>query len=603
MAAFPEGADQAVAAAEALVQEPHGSTVVGIFWFVVIAFMFFAQHHTCDVYFVPAINVFVDKMRGSKSTWLRRWGEESVAGATICALGCNGPELFSNLISLYTGSDAGIGVVVGSEIFNLLVIVGCSVVVAPVVPLQLEWLSFTRDCTFYAISIILLYGALRDRTIQFYESCILLFAAVCYVAAVYFTKDLEDCLNSKSGKSEPLLATSPSDTGEAASPKLKQGPSFQVIPGAPSGTISEKHIGTMHGVKVEVEEIFHGRIVDGHKSHIQGRYVDALANNTGTKTGDELNSQIDAFDRQVSEDLQLESECGTFWGPSLRYRHLKEVVVMGQGVIELEFEKGFMAGFLLEHITLKLTAATSTDRDHLLQHIEKHTLGRAWVHGYDASVKGSWSHLVHNLKDPDMSLFLKVFFCLPEFLIDACLRITLYKVDIKDINLENRWPLCFLGAMGWLAFFSWCMLECANQIHANIPWIPTSFLGITVCAVGTSFPNAVASIILSQQNKPAAAIANALGSNVQNVFLAMAMPWAIFAANYGFKDIPQDVAGIQEGVMWMVGTLLLVVIFVLIPPGFCALSTTYGWILNFVYVIYLVITMGETFGWWPPLMK
>jgi len=599
MASFLEGADQAVAA-EALVQEPHGSTVVGILWFVVIAFMFFAQHHTCDVYFVPAINVFVDKMRGSKSTWLRRWGEESVAGATICALGCNGPELFSNLISLYTGSDAGIGVVVGSEIFNLLVIVGCSVVVAPVVPLQLERLPFTRDCVFYAISIILLYGALRDRTIQFYESCILLFAAVCYVAAVYFTKDLEDWLNSQSGKSEPLLATSPSDTG----PSSAKGNSFQVLPGTPSGTISQKHIATMHGIKVDVEEIFHGRIVDGHKqAHVVGTYVDSTANNSGTKTGGGLNSQVDVFDRQISEDLQLESECGTLLGPSISYRHLKEVVVMGQGVIELEFEKGFMAGFLLEHITLKLTVATSADRDNLLQQIEKHTLGRAWVHGYDATVKGSWSHFVHSLKDPDLSLFLKVFFCIPEFLIDFSLRLTLYKVDIKDINLENRWPLCFLGAMCWLAFFSWCMLECANQIHANIPWIPTSFLGITVCAVGTSFPNAVASIILSQQNKPAAAIANALGSNVQNVFLAMAMPWLIFAANYGFKDIPQNVAGIQEGIMWMVGTLLLVVIFVLIPPGFCALSTTYGWILIFVYVIYLVITTGETFGWWPPLLK
>jgi len=83
----------------------------------------------------------------------------------------------------------------------------------------------------------------------------------------------------------------------------------------------------------------------------------------------------------------------------------------------------------------------------------------------------------------------------------------------------------------------------------------------------------------------------------------MAMPWVIFQVNHGFKDIPQNVAGIQEGVMWMVATLALVVIFVIIPPGFCALSTTYGWILNVVYVVYVVITMGETFGWWPPLIN
>merc|ERR1719443_872348 len=130
-------------------QDPAG-LIMGLGWFLVIALMFFAQHHVCDAYFVPAINVFVKvmKQRGN------RWGEDSVAGATICALGCNGPELFSNLLSLYTGSDAGIGVVVGSEVFNLLVIIGCSVLFAPKSPLDLERVPFTRDCLFYFVSIV-----------------------------------------------------------------------------------------------------------------------------------------------------------------------------------------------------------------------------------------------------------------------------------------------------------------------------------------------------------------------------------------------------------------------------------------------------------------
>merc|ERR1711998_356842 len=78
------------------------------------------------------------------------------------------------------------------------------------------------------------------------------------------------------------------------------------------------------------------------------------------------------------------------------------------------------------------------------------------------------------------------------------------------------------------AVFSACMLKVVENINYNIPALPTAFLGITVCAIGTSFPNAVASVLMAQQNKPAAAIANALGSNVQNVFLAMALPWVIF---------------------------------------------------------------------------
>merc|ERR1711957_1092427 len=104
-----------------------------------------------------------------------------------------------------------------------------------------------------------------------------------------------------------------------------------------------------------------------------------------------------------------------------------------------------------------------------------------------------------------------------------------------------------------------------GQIHYNIPVLPNSFLGITVCAIGTSFPNAVASILMSQQNKPAAAIANALGSNVQNVFLAMALPWVIYGYQTNYAPINQNVAGINEGIAWMMGTLVLVVGFVLMP--------------------------------------
>merc|ERR1719498_2265875 len=164
-----------------------------------------------------------------------------------------------------------------------------------------------------------------------------------------------------------------------------------------------------------------------------------------------------------------------------------------------------------------------------------------------------------------MSTYLKVVYYTPELIIDGALRLTLFAVDIKDVKKEGRWPLCFLGAMSWLAFFSYCMLECANMIHAFIPVIPTSFLGITVCAVGTSFPNAVASVILSSQGKPGAAIANALGSNVQNVFLAMALPWVIYQIQANNEQpIPQNVAGIQEGVVWMIGTLVLVVFFVVV---------------------------------------
>merc|ERR1719198_1594163 len=186
----------------------------------------------------------------------------------------------------------------------------------------------------------------------------------------------------------------------------------------------------------------------------------------------------------------------------------------------------------------------------------------------------------------------------PEFLIEILLRGTLSWCDVKDITKEGLWPVCWAGAMTWLAISSWGMLEVANQIHASIPTIPIAFLGITVCAVGTSFPNAVASIIMSAKDKPAAAIANALGSNVQNVFLAMAMPWLIYSGTNILQnkcmDIPIKANGINDGVKWMVGTLLLLVFFVVLPQT-CTLNKFAGAVFCVAYVAYLGFASWQAF--------
>merc|ERR1712232_288733 len=134
------------------------------------------------------------------------------------------------------GSDAGIGVVVGSEIFNLLIIVGASVLFAPVLPLQIERAPFTRDCTFYFISIVLLYWALLDHAISFFEAKVLLAAALAYVSAVYFTTDIANMLVGK-----------------------KEG----------AGAVVEGKKGKIHGIEVEVQEVLHSRMTDGKKSSSQ----------------------------------------------------------------------------------------------------------------------------------------------------------------------------------------------------------------------------------------------------------------------------------------------------------------------------------------------
>ena len=66
-------------------------------------------------------------------------------------------------------------------------------------------------------------------------------------------------------------------------------------------------------------------------------------------------------------------------------------------------------------------------------------------------------------------------------------------------------------------------------------------LGFTVAAAGTSFPNVFSGMCVARQGKAGMAVANALGANVQNVFLALAIPWtvqAVFMEPSGHFELP-----------------------------------------------------------------
>ena len=76
-----------------------------------------------------------DRLTEGASALARKMNiSEIVIGLTIVAAGTSAPELFVSLVSALKGTpDMAVGNVVGSNIFNTLLIVGCSAMVAPMV--------------------------------------------------------------------------------------------------------------------------------------------------------------------------------------------------------------------------------------------------------------------------------------------------------------------------------------------------------------------------------------------------------------------------------------------------------------------------------------
>ena len=80
---------------------------------------------------------------------------EIVIGLTIVAAGTSAPELFVSLMSALKGtSDLAVGNVIGSNIFNTMLIVGCSALVAPMV---VDPSTVKKDIPFAVMASVLLF--------------------------------------------------------------------------------------------------------------------------------------------------------------------------------------------------------------------------------------------------------------------------------------------------------------------------------------------------------------------------------------------------------------------------------------------------------------
>ena len=143
--------------------------------------MFVALAIVCDEFFVPSLDVIIEKLGIS----------EDVAGATFMAAGGSAPELFTSVIGVFVAfSDVGIGTIVGSAVFNILFVIGMCALFSKTV-LHLTWWPLFRDCTFYSISLITLILFFIDNLIQWWEAALLLAIYASYVCFMKFNAQAE----------------------------------------------------------------------------------------------------------------------------------------------------------------------------------------------------------------------------------------------------------------------------------------------------------------------------------------------------------------------------------------------------------------------------
>ncbi|XP_071950546.1 sodium/potassium/calcium exchanger 3-like [Antedon mediterranea] len=155
-----------------------------IFYALLILVLFIALAIICDDFFVPSLEAISEKLELS----------EDVAGATFMAAGSSAPELFTSIAGVSVDSDVGVGTIVGSAVFNILIIIALTAVLAGKV-LNLDWRPLIRDSTFYGISVVLFIAFSWDGVFEIWEAIILLVMYALYIAIMKFNGTLMDAMD------------------------------------------------------------------------------------------------------------------------------------------------------------------------------------------------------------------------------------------------------------------------------------------------------------------------------------------------------------------------------------------------------------------------
>lgn len=143
---------------------------------IIILATFYAMSVVVDGPFIKSLDVL--------AKWLKL--PSSVSGATLMAFGTSAPEISTALVALFaegTQPATGVGSIVGSAIFQILVVVGFAAIVKAS---TLDWRPVLRDSSFYALSIVLLIIFVWDDRFTLIEAAIMVATYFLYLAFLWY---------------------------------------------------------------------------------------------------------------------------------------------------------------------------------------------------------------------------------------------------------------------------------------------------------------------------------------------------------------------------------------------------------------------------------
>ncbi|XP_068446466.1 sodium/potassium/calcium exchanger 3 isoform X2 [Clinocottus analis] len=515
-------------------------------------YMFHALAIVCEFYFVPSLEKVSENLHLS----------QDVAGATFMAAGSSAPELFTSLIGVFiTKGDVGVGTIVGSAVFNILVIIGLCAIFSRQ-PITLSWWPLFRDAIFYILSIVVLIMVIYDEKVVWWESIILISMYGIYILIMKFNRSLCSLVERHCTRAgQPFLSslrrtTAVGNVGDCDNDMVPLKPDSCVVAGQDSGVVMVDEMLNLHPHQLSFSEASLRLLITPHfPPFTRLRMAARMVINERQRL---IRSQGGQEEGGASGEEGLGAN--GLWGrengtASERDRQpLEEEKERGK---ETEGETGGGAQPKEEE----------EEEEEQEEGEEEYTPFKPFILPDGWCVRLKW---------------------LLSWPVSVLLHFTVPNCSLPQ--WEHWYLLTFLSATLWIALYSYLMVWMVTVISYTLG-IPEVIMGITFLAAGTSVPDCMASLIVARQGMGDMAVSNSVGSNIFDVLLGLGFPWALrtLIVSYG-SVVTINSKGLVYSVILLLASVILTVLCVHLNCW--KLDRRLGLCLLVLYAIFLLCSVG-----------
>ena len=445
-------------------------------------YMFIGLAIVCDEFFQPSLEKISEVLSLTPD----------VAGATFLAAGSSAPELFTSLGDTFgPGNSIGLGTIIGSAMFNILVIVALAAAVAEG-DLAIDWRPVFRDVTFYLLSVFVMGIFFADGAVVAWEAAIMVAGYLLYIAIMVVNPRLLrwmdatfTCMAPKAGISRISIHPS-GEKGSELSSSDEEAMAAKPMTSQPAASSKPPQAVVSDGA--DDDDDVHALLPEPTK------FRRASKATTGVLAPNPLQQ-------------------------SSHTRRMSAMALKPPGFTDLEsLEKA------------QGSAAAAADE----------VAVAAADEGEDDESRWDW---------PD-GLPGQIFFLLSlPFL--ALFTVTI--PGVANPKYERFYWVAFGMSIVWIGVICFFMVDAATYAGCALR-IPPVLMGVIFLSVGTSIPDAIGSMLAAKAGEADMAIANAVGSNIFDILLGLGFPWLLQSLISG-NAVPVDNDGALVSVVILLGTV------------------------------------------------